>query len=570
MKKDGVVINNVPIEWNEGGRGYTFFGLDAITFWTRPSLVSILEPLRNEIGASLYSLIIAYEASKGTFEDYHSMVSTLGQEFTEGFLNWGRAVSTAGWGSFSVQSIDFNTKEAVVQIDNPWEMKIFKADDIRDSVPFLSGKISGIFSHAFKTNCRCEVIEAKNGQGGVQRAVLKVSPSHETLEQALHTYQQGKDLQEQLKAANIALRRNQQRITAMLDTIGERIWETDSHMIIRYVSAAVLQKYGRPLESVRGTPLFDYIYADDIPLFQSAAEAAALDPEHVVEVKVRFIGTGNEILWVYFRFKSILDISGKHEGFLGSARNITAEIELQTLLAEQQQRSIHSAKMASLGEMAAGISHEINNPLTEIIGNAWQLRKAYANNEMTPEDFESALQAIEKMSRRISEIIKGMRLVSREGSSDPFRLTSLRSIIEETLVFCKTRFAQNDVDLRILQANTDIEIECRPSQISQVLLNLLNNAFDAIQSLPEKWVEIQVETGPQSIQIQVTDSGSGIPDDVAKKLMQPFFTTKEPGKGTGLGLSISRGIVDSHGGALFLDRGCAHTSFVIQLPKRQM
>jgi signal transduction histidine kinase len=108
---------------------------------------------------------------------------------------------------------------------------------------------------------------------------------------------------------------------------------------------------------------------------------------------------------------------------------------------------------------------------------------------------------------------------------------------------------------------------CRPTQISQVILNLLNNAFDAVKALNEKWVLLEVAClGTDWIQIRVTDSGAGIAESLATKIMEPFFTTKEIGKGTGLGLSISKGIVETHGGRFFLDRSFTHTSFVIEFP----
>jgi len=98
-------------------------------------------------------------------------------------------------------------------------------------------------------------------------------------------------------------------------------------------------------------------------------------------------------------------------------------------------------------------------------------------------------------------------------------------------------------------------------------LNLLNNAVDAVQALPEKWVRLSVFEKGDELEIAITDSGNGIPESLRAKMGQPFFTTKEVGQGTGLGLSISRGIVEAHGGTLQLDTSCAHTRFVVRLPK---
>jgi C4-dicarboxylate-specific signal transduction histidine kinase len=109
---------------------------------------------------------------------------------------------------------------------------------------------------------------------------------------------------------------------------------------------------------------------------------------------------------------------------------------------------------------------------------------------------------------------------------------------------------------------------CREVQLSQVIINLVNNASDAIIDLPEKWIELDVtkdETGKKII-ISLTDSGNGIPQEIAKKLMTAFFSTKGVGKGTGLGLSISQKIINEHQGDLFLDQSCQHTRFIIELP----
>jgi signal transduction histidine kinase len=112
----------------------------------------------------------------------------------------------------------------------------------------------------------------------------------------------------------------------------------------------------------------------------------------------------------------------------------------------------------------------------------------------------------------------------------------------------------------------DQEVFGNSIQISQVILNLLNNAFDAIQDATDKWIKIQTYIEHGQVQIRVTDCGHGISNEVAKKIMQPFFTTKPIGKGTGLGLSISKGIVEAHQGKLTIDTESKNTCFVITLP----
>jgi C4-dicarboxylate-specific signal transduction histidine kinase len=129
------------------------------------------------------------------------------------------------------------------------------------------------------------------------------------------------------------------------------------------------------------------------------------------------------------------------------------------------------------------------------------------------------------------------------------------------------RFKASGINLEI-QVKGDSVVECRHVQVSQVIVNLLNNSFDAVQSLEQKWVRITLEEDSVLAIVRVTDSGPGIRDpQIVAKLMQPFFTTKEVGKGTGLGLSISKGLIESQGGRFYLNQTCPNTEFVIELPK---
>jgi C4-dicarboxylate-specific signal transduction histidine kinase len=136
--------------------------------------------------------------------------------------------------------------------------------------------------------------------------------------------------------------------------------------------------------------------------------------------------------------------------------------------------------------------------------------------------------------------------------------------------FCLSRFKNHGTELLIDEIPENLSIECQSTQISQVLLNLLNNAFDAVQGLDSKSVRITIRDLGDRAEIRVADSGPGIPPEIAKKILEPFFTTKEVGKGTGLGLSISLGIVKSHAGTLILDSTKSHTEFVVTLPKRHI
>ncbi len=262
----------------------------------------------------------------------------------------------------------------------------------------------------------------------------------------------------------------------------------------------------------------------------------------------------------------VKDKSGNPRYLLGISSDVTDSRESQRLIAEQQMQIVRSAKLSSLGEMAGGIAHEINNPLAIIHGKAAQLRSFAESGSLDANKVKVFAEKIERTAWRISKIIRGLRSFARNADHDPCEKVMLSSVIEDTLELCRERFKNYGVELRV-PVIPELELFCRPSQISQVFLNLLNNAFDAILDKPIRWVELGLEPREDSVRISVTDSGAGIPPEIAEKMMQPFFTTKEVGKGTGLGLSISKGIIEDHGGALRLDSACANTCFRIELPR---
>ncbi len=226
---------------------------------------------------------------------------------------------------------------------------------------------------------------------------------------------------------------------------------------------------------------------------------------------------------------------------------------------------LHSSKMASLGQMAAGVAHEVNNPITIIHGTAGLLKKALAAEKIDHDKLRAGLDRIERTALRISRIVRGLRTFSRSGENDHPMSVPLREIVEDTLDLCRERFRDHSIELRVAPI-PDVPLRCRPTQISQVILNLLNNCFDAITETKERWVELEVLPGQERIVIVVTDSGHGISEEVRPRLMEPFFTTKDPGKGTGLGLPISRGIVEEHGGRLSYDASNKNTRFRVELP----
>lgn len=258
---------------------------------------------------------------------------------------------------------------------------------------------------------------------------------------------------------------------------------------------------------------------------------------------------------------------------------IISTIDIHDLKIAEEENKIniikleHSAKMASLGEMSSGLAHEINNPLAIISGRTQLIRKHLNSGQFDKLYFENGLEIIERTIGRIAKIVKGLKTFARDAEKDPFVNFKVKDIIEETISFCEARFKNYGVDFKfdILVSEADnLTLDCRPTQISQVLLNALNNSYDAIFELEDKWITLSVEKKETILIFKITDSGAGIPKDIQNKLMQPFFTTKDVGKGTGLGLSLSRGIIESHQGRFYFNFSHpTNTQLIIELPISQ-
>jgi C4-dicarboxylate-specific signal transduction histidine kinase len=200
------------------------------------------------------------------------------------------------------------------------------------------------------------------------------------------------------------------------------------------------------------------------------------------------------------------------------------------------------------------------------MGHANRLRVLCEQGTLGREDILKSCEKLEKTALRISKIVKGLRVYSRDVENEELAEILVNDLIEDTLSFCTEKFRSHGVECSVEIDPLDAAIICRPIQISQVLLNLLNNAFDAVRGEESKWIKIKFNRFEDSSHICVIDSGPGIPDEIKDKIIEPFFTTKPVGVGTGLGLSICTGIVSAHGGVLSLVEGAEHTTFCVALP----
>jgi two-component system, NtrC family, sensor kinase len=257
---------------------------------------------------------------------------------------------------------------------------------------------------------------------------------------------------------------------------------------------------------------------------------------------------------------------------------------------------IQSEKMASLGELTAGIAHEINNPINFVASSLQPLKRnlealkslidqydEYAEQpsadklqeivdykeeidyDYTKDEIEMLLSSISDGANRTTEIVKGLRNFSRLDESDR-KKASLNEGIESTLLILQSNLKQKNIRLVKLLGEMP-EIQCYAGQLNQVFMNILNNAIQAMPQQGTLTVKTFLDPQDHLIKIAISDTGSGIPEAVLNKIFDPFFTTKQVGEGTGLGLSISYGIVKKHNGTIEVQSEVGKGStFVIQLP----
>ena len=247
--------------------------------------------------------------------------------------------------------------------------------------------------------------------------------------------------------------------------------------------------------------------------------------------------------------------------------NLESTIEKRTNeLESARAQNIHSSKLASLGEMAGGVAHEINTPLAAIMLNAEMILMETESLNPPNKAIEAHAISIGEIGDRISKIIGGLKSFSRDASADENQIFTVEKLISDTMNLCNEKFKNHNIKVLIKEEFLETLLDGQIVHISQTLLNLLNNSFDAIETLQEKWISIEVTVIGKELRLSVTDSGAGIPKDVVSKMFQPFFTTKDIGKGTGLGLGISLGIIQKYGGDLIYDEECKNTRFIICLP----
>jgi PAS domain S-box-containing protein len=259
-------------------------------------------------------------------------------------------------------------------------------------------------------------------------------------------------------------------------------------------------------------------------------------------------------------------------------RDVTDRKRLEQEL--ERERDLRGQRVEVLARLAADLAHEIKNPLAIIHARASDLSELAAQAITLPSQVVAqSCSSIVRTTERAIRVIRGVQALAHEGSHDPMQKTDTRGLIDQAVELLQTRFATHGIALETVVPDGLPMVECREVQIEQVLVNLLNNAFDAIDGDPlsRPWVQVRVSMsdadggvdaarGAAAVRIDVLDGGPGVSPENRARLMETFFTTKPRGAGIGIGLSVSQTIAQDHGGTLELLDAEGPTCFRLTLP----
>ncbi|MDA9951011.1 ATP-binding protein [Oligoflexaceae bacterium] len=248
----------------------------------------------------------------------------------------------------------------------------------------------------------------------------------------------------------------------------------------------------------------------------------------------------------------------------------TAETKrIQKELVTEQQSFFHSQRLKSLGEMGAGIAHEINNPLAVISGTSQLTLRRLEKKSLTDELLETNLNKIIDTTNRISAIIKSMKRISGykhfDENQNSIQITNLHEEISAAVSIQSFNLKGIDTKIKTDADLKEIQVIGQDGEISQVLSEMISNSANAIGTSEEPWISIKVVKLNTTVKIQLIDSGDGIDKSIHDKIFQPFYTTRQHQGGTGLGMGVAKAMVESHGGSIKYLANQQNTTFEITL-----
>lgn len=425
----------------------------------------------------------------------------------------------------------------------------------------------------------CVPLAAKNQVMGVLQVVNKHSGLFDRYDQGLLTLIAtsfgnmiyNTRLIQELKVANAELETNRWQLLnsrntlrALFDSIPTSIYIIDRKYQLMAVNAARANKISTQPNELVGQSCFQALAGRDSPCPGCRVLETLFDGQSTYRTERRWesadgVELEEPIEWEISAYP-ILDEQGEALQVILLEQNVTEKRRLEATLAQ-------SEKLAAVGQLAAGVAHEINNPLTAIIANAQLLRRELSAIENIPErqDVEESLDLILRAGARAIQVVRNLLNFARKERYE-LTQTDINENIRGALSLLQHEIIERSVDL-IFEPNEDLPmISASPNHLQGVWLNLVLNALDSMEH-SKGTIRIITNKNNNNILVKVADNGVGIPAERMSRIFEPFYTTKSPGRGTGLGLSVCHRIVKQHGGHILVDSQVdVGTEFTVVLP----
>jgi C4-dicarboxylate-specific signal transduction histidine kinase len=362
-----------------------------------------------------------------------------------------------------------------------------------------------------------------------------------------------------------SLKYQEERLNTFINTLPGIVSLFDENLQYKDCNSQLLEALQMTKTDLIGQPL-GFIYHNSA--FATAIEKFCLSDENqqTLELSDSTSDSANEKKNYY------LCILNKHL-IMGcnyiSALNldITAIKEREQQLELTKISLLESEKMLTLGEMASGLAHELNNPMAIISGRVQVILSKIKQDNIDTNYLKENLIKILDTIARVKRIVFSLKAISKNQNDDEdIKNYNTTEVLDPLMALNHYRLFFHGIELHIDNQHPNTIVRCSLADLAQVVLHLLKNSVDAIKDQPERWMRIELHQRENFIQVYFIDSGKGIPKDIADRIFEPYFSTKHQNLITGVGLAAARDIMHKQGGDLYYKDNHANTCFVLELP----
>jgi PAS domain S-box-containing protein len=356
-------------------------------------------------------------------------------------------------------------------------------------------------------------------------------------------------------------------LRALIDNLPLAVLEQGEDGRVCRVGGSLEPIFGRPGEALIGAQLKDLLLPEDRQTFAQLISSAGKSTRLTGELTV-LQPNGTKIPC---EVSLQANRSDPRSSICAVFRDISARRALEAELRRAQQIAAERERLATIGQLTAGVAHEINNPLAYVKGNLGSMRELVAGlqerlqpgSELGPtaEELAEIVRECLEGVNRVAAIVQALKGMSRHRPNERVRFDPGRAAAEAVMVFQGAKQGSCHISCELPSLPYVLG---SPGALSQVILNLLENGLDAMRG--EGALVLRGEADDHRVRLSVADSGSGIPPEVGRRIYEPFFTTKEVGKGTGLGLYICHQLIELMGGQICYRSGATGTTFTVELP----